>query len=128
MPKRTTGTTTATVFYYLGILFWILVFCMALAALILSALLYSKFNNGTLCGSCINGTNGRDGTNGIDGINGTNGTDGATGPQGPPGPQGPIGLTGSSGTNGTNGTVLDFADFYATMPGKTLSFLFKFIN
>jgi hypothetical protein len=63
---------------------------MALAALIMSAILFSKYNNGSLCGSCTNGTNG------IDGINGTNGT---------------------NGNNGTDLTALDFADFYATMPG-----------
>jgi hypothetical protein len=70
------------------ILFLLLTFLMAAVALGLSAVAYSRTN--TSCqGLCINGTNG---TNGTDGVNGT--------------------------TNITiSGSALDFADFFATMPG-----------
>jgi hypothetical protein len=67
-----------------------LTFVMALAALILGSVGYKQAKDIQCSILCVNGSDG------IDGINGTNGTD---------------------GTNGVDGSVLDYADFYALMPG-----------
>ncbi|PYZ96929.1 hypothetical protein CR205_14745 [Alteribacter lacisalsi] len=42
---------------------------------------------------------------------------GPPGPEGPTGPPGPAGEIGATGPTGPAGGVLDFADFYALMPG-----------
>jgi len=56
------------------------------------------------------------GPTGATGLQGPPGIQGTQGVQGNPGPVGPPGANGTPGTNGTNG-VIDFADFYALMPG-----------
>lgn len=64
----------------------------------------------------LTGPVGPTGPAGADGADGAIGPTGATGPVGPVGPAGATGATGPAGPTGTGG-ILDFADFYALMPG-----------
>ncbi len=63
---------------------------------------------------CCSGSQGPQGIPGPQGPAGVQGTTGDTGAQGIPGPQG---QTGNTGPQGPSGGTVDFADFYALMPG-----------
>lgn len=65
---------------------------------------------------CPQGPPGQTGNTGATGPTGPQGPPGQTGSTGVTGPQGPTGSQGVPGQNGTNG-VIDFADFFALMPG-----------
>ena len=65
------------------------------------------------CNGCCNATC----CQGPQGPAGPRGPQGPAGPRGLQGPQGPAGETGSVGPAGPAGGLLNYADFYALMPG-----------
>lgn len=65
----------------------------------------------------IQGPAGPTGATGPQGVPGPAGPQGLVGPAGPAGATGPQGVAGPTGPQGPAGSVLDFADFYALMPG-----------
>ena len=70
------------------------------------------------------GATGLTGPAGLSGLTGATGPTGAIGPiglSGPAGPTGATGATGPTGPTGPSGGTLDFADFYALMPGDNTS-------
>ncbi|SDN52278.1 collagen-like protein [Bacillus sp. OK048] len=65
----------------------------------------------------IQGPAGPTGPTGPQGVPGLTGSQGPVGPAGPAGATGPQGVPGPTGPQGPAGSVLDFADFFALMPG-----------